>query len=69
MQSMWDCATRHIAIWQTGSTDTCECRIDIQRNGYIYVYIIIVADDPIEFEMWTREVPENWITIEHRTFI
>lgn len=37
MQSLWNCATRHIAIWQ-GSTDTCECRIDIQRHNYLCIY-------------------------------
>lgn len=51
-----------------GSTDTRECRIGVQRSG-THVYIIIVAEDPIESEMWTREGPENWIAIERHTFI
>lgn len=64
---MQDCATWHVAIL-AGSTDTRECRIGVQRSG-THVYIIIVAENPIESEMWTREGPENWIAIERHTFI
>ena len=36
-----------------------------ETTASMYIYIIIVADDPIEFEMWTREGLENWIAFEY----